>query len=166
MKFFFSSHPLRCSERYITLLRKTEKKKKELCQSKGLLKIVKKIIFKYYNERLFRLGQKYNLDIGLYSCDEGLKIWHNAGGIVINQNARIGKNLTLHGCNCIGNDGINPKLAPQMGDNIHMGFGSCVIGDVSIADGIWIAAGAVVTTSFDEPNIVIGGVPARKIKNL
>lgn len=167
MSFFFkSSHPLRCSDIYICYLRKTEKIEFEYNHAKGLLRILKKMLYLYYREKLFKLGQMYNLEIGLNSCGGGLKIWHTAGGVVINKNARIGKNLTLHGCNCIGNDGINPKLAPKMGDNIHMGFGSCVLGDVTIADGIWIAAGAVVVSSFEESNIVVAGVPARKIKNL
>ena len=143
-----------------------EKIKTRYDNSTGICRKFCKLAYIYMQERLYKLGMEYNLDIGLHSCGEGLKIWHIAGGIVINTNARIGKNLILHGCNCIGNDGVNSALAPKLGDNIHMGFGSCVLGDVFIADGIWIAAGAVVVSSFKEPNIVIGGVPARKIKNL
>ena len=45
-----------------------------------------------------------------------------------------------------------------------MGAGAKVIGNVTIADNIKIGAGAVVVTSFIEPGITIGGVPARKLK--
>ena len=45
-----------------------------------------------------------------------------------------------------------------------MGAGAKVIGNVTIADGIKIGAGAVVVSSFLEKGITIGGVPARKLK--
>ena len=77
----------------------------------------------------------------------------------------MGRNLTLHGCNCIGNDGIHPEIAPRIGNNVHLGFGASVIGNVTLADDIWVAAGAVVVSSFYEPGIVIGGIPAKIIKD-
>ncbi len=45
-----------------------------------------------------------------------------------------------------------------------LGVGAKVIGNVTIADDVKIAAGAVVVTSFTEKGIIIGGVPARKLK--
>ena len=53
---------------------------------------------------------------------------------------------------------------PVIGNNVMMGAGAKVIGNVTIADNIKIGAGAVVVTSFIEPGITIGGVPARKLK--
>ena len=41
---------------------------------------------------------------------------------------------------------------------------SLILYNVSIADNIKIAAGAVVVNSFLEPGITIGGIPARKLK--
>ena len=38
-----------------------------------------------------------------------------------------------------------------------------MIGDIKIADGIVVGAGAVVTKSFTENNVVLGGVPAKII---
>lgn len=119
----------------------------------------------YFKQKWMRLGLKNNLDIGLNSVEEGIVIFHNANGIVINENSHIGKNCEFHGNNCVGNDGIEIYKAPKIGNNVHFGVGACVLGDVTIADGIWIAAGAVVVSSFLEPNIVIGGIPAKKIKN-
>ena len=63
------------------------------------------------------------------------------------------------------NKGLEYAKPIKIGNNVHFGVGACVLGDVTIADGIWIAAGAVVVSSFLEPNIVIGGIPAKKIKN-
>lgn len=52
----------------------------------------------------------------------------------------------------------------MIGDNVMMGAGAKVIGHVRIADNIKIGAGAVVVSSFTEPGITIGGVPARRLK--
>lgn len=154
---FPSYHPYSTTFRYLKELRTTE----YYSNRKGLYN---KLLFKYHLHCVQRLGQLYNLDIGINVADKGLMIYHNAGGIVINCNAKIGVNCHLHGNNCIGNDGIHVKEAPRIGNNVHIGFGAVVIGDVTIADNIWIAAGAVVVSSFTEPGIIIGGIPARKIK--
>lgn len=45
-----------------------------------------------------------------------------------------------------------------------LGAGAKIIGNVTIADNIKIAAGAVVVCSFFEPGITIAGVPAKKVK--
>ena len=164
--FFNTYHPIKCGEEYIKLLRRVEVLDDRYKNARGLYRFLLNLLRSYKLRNLQKCGTCYNLDIGLHSCEEGIKIWHIAGGIVINENARIGKNLTLHGCNCIGNDGIHPNIAPRIGNNVHLGFGSSVIGDVTLADNIWVAAGAVVVSSFDEPGIVVGGVPARKIKNI
>ena len=158
------NHPITCAQKYIRQLRITERAHCNYIKSERL-NYLYKIWYLYNNFKLFKLGRKYNLDIGIHSCGEGLTIWHIAGGVVINMNAKIGKNLTLHGCNCIGNDGIHPEIAPRIGDNVHLGFGASVIGDVFLADNIWVAAGAVVVSSFYEPGIVIGGIPAKEIKD-
>lgn len=166
MIIYKSRHPLSCAEHYLKQLRKVEKIKTRYDNSTGISRKLWKLAYLFMQERLYKIGKETNLDIGLHSCGDGVKIWHTAGGVVINENARIGRNLTLHGCNCIGNDGIHPAIAPRIGNNVHLGFGASVIGDVTLADNIWVAAGAVVVTSFNEPGIVIGGIPARKIKNI
>ena len=52
---------------------------------------------------------------------------------------------------------------PQIGDNVDIGVGAKIIGDVTIANGIKIGANAVVNKSFNEENITIVGCPARKV---
>lgn len=113
-----------------------------------------------WRRRRNRLGEKTGIfaEPGIFA--EGLMIWHS--GIVVNSRARVGKNCTLHGQNCIGNDGISEK-APILGDQVTLGTGASIIGEVRIADGITIGAGAVVLHSFDEPGIKLGGIPAHKI---
>lgn len=52
-----------------------------------------------------------------------------------------------------------------IGDGCWIGANATIIGGVTIGDGAVIAAGAVVTEDV-EPNTVVGGIPARKIKKL
>jgi serine O-acetyltransferase len=49
---------------------------------------------------------------------------------------------------------------PIIGDNVYIGPGVKIYGDITIADGIAIAPNTVVNRSFKEPNVTLGGVPA------
>lgn len=54
---------------------------------------------------------------------------------------------------------------PQIGNNVEIGVGAKVIGNITIADNIKIGANAVVTKSFDEEGITLVGIPARKLNH-
>lgn len=116
----------------------------------------------FYMLKMNMLGYKLNFEIGGKHIGEGLALCHN-GPIVIHGASKIGNNCILHGDNCIGNDGISDDC-PTLGNGVDVGVGAKIIGNVTIADGIKIGAGAVVVTSFNEENITIGGIPARKLK--
>lgn len=53
--------------------------------------------------------------------------------------------------------------AVRIGDNCFIGAGSIILPGVTLAENIVVAAGSVVTKSFFESNIIIGGNPAEKI---
>lgn len=114
----------------------------------------------YWRRRRNTLGERTGIFIEPGIFGEGLLVWHP--GVVVNSRARVGKRCTLHGQNCIGNDGYSDE-APVLGDDVTLGVGSSVIGNVFLADGITVGAGAVVLHSFREPGITVGGIPARKI---
>ena len=61
--------------------------------------------------------------------------------------------------------GGNSNDVPTIGNNVVVGVGAIVLGGGTVADGIAIGAGAVVNKSFEEKDIAIAGVPARKISN-
>lgn len=105
------------------------------------------------------LGARLGITIWHNTVDCGLKIWHY-GAITINGHAKIGKNCQLHGENCIGNKGVNSDKAPIIGDNVDIGVGAKIIGDVIIADDIKIGANAVVTKSFNKKGVTLVGIPA------
>lgn len=50
-----------------------------------------------------------------------------------------------------------------IGNNCFVGENSTILYGVELADNIIVAAGSVITKSFNESNIIIGGNPARKI---
>ena len=95
------------------------------------------------------------------TCGKGLHIWHY-GSIIINGYAKIGENCTLHGQNCIGNNGKSNE-APVIGNNVDIGAGASIIGNIKIADEIVIGAGAVVNKSFFRKGAILVGIPAHEI---
>lgn len=123
---------------------------------------ITKILQVWYRWRKNCLGERLGITISKNVFDEGLMIWHY-GYIVVNGQAKVGKNCSLHGNNCIGNDGISPK-APVIGDNVDIGAGAMIIGNVRVADNVKIGAGAVVVHSIDEPGVTVVGVPARIVR--
>lgn len=122
------------------------------------------LLYIYYNRKMNILGERLGIEIGIGSFKKGLLIFHS-GSIVVNRHSRIGINCHLHGDNCIGNDGSGENDdCPVIGNNVMIGVGAKIIGNVIIADNIKIGAGAIVVTSFTEEGITIGGVPAHKLK--
>lgn len=51
----------------------------------------------------------------------------------------------------------------SIGDNCFIGERATILYGVTLGNNVIVAAGAVVTKSFCEPNIIIGGNPARVI---
>lgn len=110
-----------------------------------------------------RSSIKLGFSIPLHVFEEGLSIAHY-GYLVVNQNAHIGKNCRIQEGVTIGATGGSSK-APCIGNNVFIGSGAKLIGDISIADSCVIGAGSVVVSSFLTSGITVAGVPARKISN-
>lgn len=122
-----------------------------------------KIFYQYYQRKKNKLGAKLGITMWHNVADEGLHIWHY-GSVIVNGHAKLGKNCQLHGENCIGNKGDFDQAAPVLGDNVDVGVGAKIIGDVYIANNVKIGANAVVTKSCYREGAVLVGVPAREIK--
>lgn len=103
-------------------------------------------------------------DIPINTFGPGLKINH-FGLIVVNQNAKIGAFCDIHQGVNIGQHGNNQFDVPTIGDNVWIGPGAKIFGKISIGSGIAIGANAVVNNDFEENNITIAGIPAKKISN-
>ena len=53
----------------------------------------------------------------------------------------------------------------QIGNNVWIGTGAIILPDVTIGENSVIAAGAVVTKNV-QSNVLVGGVPAKKIRDI
>lgn len=140
------------------LLRKTEYFHN--CKSFGIYKIY----YKWLQYRLFRAQIRTGMAIHMNVFGPGLSIAH-LGPMVINGHTKIGKNCRIHPYTMIGIDGRSGKV-PTVGDNVYLSNGCKLIGNIKIGNGVVVAAGAVVTKSFEEENVVVGGVPAKIISHL
>ena len=92
--------------------------------------------------------------------------------ITLGDNVLIGPGVQLHASNHGYELGKGPMTYQKriekdirLGNDVWVGGNSVITAGVELADGIIVAAGSVVTKSFDEKNIIIGGVPAKKITN-
>ncbi len=114
----------------------------------------------FYRLKFFHLQTKYCLNIPMNCCDIGLNIVH-VGPIIINDNCLIGKNFKVNvGVNIGNNEFKSHNKCPTIGDNVFIGPGAKLFGDIIIANGCRIGANAVVNKSHLIENSTIVGVPA------
>lgn len=110
--------------------------------------------------RYRRLSIKYGYSIPINVFGPGLSLAHR-GNIVINAMTQIGENCRIH----VGvNIGAHRNKAPRIGNNVYIGPGAILFGDIEIADNVSIGANATVCKSILEPNSVVVGTPAKIIK--
>ncbi len=121
-----------------------------------------KLLFLCYKFLYVRQGLKLGFSLPFNVFGPGLSIAH-WGTIVVNGGCKIGKNCRIHACVNIGVSGSS--AAPRIGDNVYIGPGVKIVGDIEIADGVCLGAGAVVVKSITEPNTTWGGVPAKKLSD-
>lgn len=118
----------------------------------------------YYAYRHYQKGIKLGFSIPINTFKEGLRINHY-GLIVVNPHARIGRNCDIHQGVNIG-QGLSENDVPIIGDNVWIAPGVKIFNNIKIGHNIAIGANSVVNKSFEENNITIAGMPAKKIKNI
>lgn len=105
-----------------------------------------------------RLCYKYQIDIPVtVKIGEGLSMPHG-GPIVINQSAVIGRNCSIHPCSLIG--GVRGKGVPVVGNNVFIGHGAKILGNVHVADYSFICPNTVVVKDTEE-GTTWTGIPAK-----
>lgn len=82
-------------------------------------------------------------------------------GIVVHARARIGRGCTIYHNVTIGEDNVRPGV-PSLGDDVIIGAGAAVLGDVRIGSGARVGANAVVLSDVP-PGATVAGVPARLV---
>lgn len=126
------------------------------------------------------IGANFNLFPPFHTdCGKNLKIGDNVfinsgchfqdqGGIKIGNNVLIGHNVVLATLNHNFNPNLRGNIIPSpiyIGNNVWIGSNSTICPGVTINDGAIIAAGSVVTKDIPE-NVIVGGNPAKIIKNI
>ncbi|NAS30164.1 serine acetyltransferase [Flavobacteriaceae bacterium R38] len=122
------------------------------------------ICYLFAKYRLRKISVKLGFSIPENVFGPGLAIVHY-GTIVINSNAKIGANCRIHACTNIGASGGSP-LAPEIGNNVYIGPGAKIYGNIKIGNNIAIGANATVFKSFEEDNIMIAGNPGKRIQEI
>lgn len=122
--------------------------------------IVCRFILKHYS-------YKFNYDIS-YRADiaPGFSISHH-GVLIIRAATKIGKNCWVRPGTCIGKKSVedNADGGAVIGDNVQIGFGVCIFGNVNIGDNVSIGGNSVVTRDIPS-NCVAVGAPAKVIKTI
>lgn len=119
--------------------------------------IISKIIARFYKIRMRRLGNRILIQIPQNTFGKGLYIPH-CGPIIVNGSASFGDN-------CVVQSGVVICEGVQGGNHLYFASGAKILRNVTLADDIIVGANAVVSKSFLEPNVVVGGIPAKKISD-
>ncbi|MCX5706267.1 MAG: serine O-acetyltransferase [Candidatus Omnitrophica bacterium] len=97
-----------------------------------------------------KIGERFFIDHGM--------------GVVIGETAIIGDDVLLYQGVTLGGTGIEKgKRHPTIGNNVVIGGGAKVLGNISIGDNSYIGANAVVINDVP-PNSTVVGVPGRITK--
>lgn len=120
-------------------------------------------IYMIYKMLFHKLSIKLGFTIPFNRIGKGFSIAHY-GTIVIAKEAEIGENFRCHEGVNIGSTNGNSS-APRIGNNVFVGSGAKILGDITVANGVCIGAGAVVVHSIVEENTTWAGVPAKKISD-
>jgi acetyltransferase-like isoleucine patch superfamily enzyme len=94
--------------------------------------------------------------------------FQDQGGIYIGDNALIGHNVVLATLNHAEDPSRRGNLIAspiRIGNDVWIGSNATILSGVTVGDGAIIAAGAVVTKDVAS-NTVVGGVPAKYIRDI
>ena len=108
----------------------------------------------------------------VYACDimpglkigDGCKFPHRGLGVVINPDCEIGRNVRIGTNVVIGGSSGNPNC-PKIEDNVEIGAGALIFGDVTIGCNSIIGGGSVVVKDIPSYTVAVGN-PARVIKTI
>lgn len=89
------------------------------------------------------------------------------GGIVISGYAKFGDNCRIRNGVVVGLKSVGDPCAPVIGNNVDIGAGAKVLGNIRIGNNVVIGANAVVLTDVPDDSLAVG-VPAtiKKRSNL
>ena len=93
---------------------------------------------------------------------KGFYIGH-FGSIILHSDVQMGENCSIGPGVLIGTRGLGNLGVPKIGNNVYIGVGAKVLGDIKIGNNVKIGANAVVLQDVPDGATVVG-IPARIIK--
>lgn len=122
-------------------------------ESNLFLKKIILILFKIAN--LFLIEVPFNTELPFQtSIGYGLRLTHPYG-IIVHKSAIIGNNCTIFQYVTIGATGKSGNVAPKIGNNVYIGAGAKILGDIRIGNNVKIGANAVVTKNIPSNRTVV-----------
>lgn len=96
------------------------------------------------------------------ACIEGSKI-------IIGEDCMFSSDITFrtgdsHSIVDLNGNRINPSMDIIIGNHVWVGNRTIITKGSKVSDNSIIGTGSIVSKIFEEPNIIIAGVPAKKIK--
>lgn len=115
-----------------------------------------KFLYYLYGMMLKRLQIKYGFQISTHTkIGKGLYLGY-IGTIIVNPNAISGNNVNLSPGVTIGKTNRVKKGSPVIGNNVWIGTGAVVVGQIVIGDDVLIAPNSYVNFDVPSHSIVVG----------
>lgn len=121
-----------------------------------LLKIIAYLLFKIA-EMATGISLPVSAEIG-----KGFYIGH-FGGVILHSDVKMGENCSIGTGVVIGTRGVGKAGVPVFGDNVYVGVGAKVLGNIKIGNDVKIGANAVVLEDVPDGATVVG-IPAKIVR--
>ena len=112
--------------------------------------------------RLFEILQQViysNAISSMCEIGEGTVFLHHGMGCTVHMNAKIGVNYEIFTNSVLGDNWsgcVRTGKAPSVGDNVMIGTGAVILGEVTIGDRCIIGANTVITKDIPPGSLVVG----------
>lgn len=117
-----------------------------------------RLLSAFYKNRFKRLGLKLGFSIGPNVFGYGLVIPHY-GTIVVGPSNSVGNYAVLHTSTCITDNG------KTIGDGLYLATGAKLTSKITLGTGVTVGANSVVNKDVLSDNCLVGGIPAKIIKD-
>lgn len=118
--------------------------------------IILKLFYQYKYAKLMKeMGSSIPLETIIQNKP---RLPHSIYGIFISKKARIGKNCTIFQQVTIGSNYIKESKGygfPTIGDNVYIGVGAKIIGNVTVGNNVKIGANAVIIKNIPDNSTVV-----------
>ena len=114
--------------------------------------------------RYFKLAIMRNLACDIKCELPQSTILPHPTGIVLGSSCELGENIIIRQNVTIGGIGGGDRTGkkPTIKDNVEIGAGACILGDISIGKNAVIGANSVVINDVSD-NVTVAGAPAKQI---